>query len=160
MAAFEIVYRHFEQPLLSLGLRMLGKQQDAEDALQTTFLKFYRSLRKFQLESKVGTYLFRIMTNACFDQLANRRRSKRDTGRHSENSHSPTDELRLQLEDAIQSLPQRTRACFVMFAVQDIKQSEIAEILGIKIGTVKAHIFEAKTQLRALMADAQNEVRP
>lgn len=149
------MYWHFEQPLLNFGLRMLGRQPDAEDALQTTFLKFYRSVHKFNFESKLSTYLFRIMTNVCLDQLAKRQRRKTEDSLHSENIYSPTDELRLQLDDAIRLLPERTRACFVMFAVQDLKQSEIAEILGMKIGTVKAHIFQAKAQLRALMTDSK-----
>lgn len=160
MGAFEIVYRHFGQPLLNTGLRMLGGQQDAEDALQTVFLKFYRGIGKFQFESKLGTYLFRIMMNVCFDQLARRRRMKTEEMQSMESSYSSNDELRIQLEEAIHSLPERTRACFVMFAVQELKQSDIAEILEMKIGTVKAHIFQAKAQLRALISDAENEVQP
>ena len=69
LAAYEILYRHFELPLLSFGLRMLGRQEDAEDALQTTFLKLYRGVAKFNFDSKFSTYLFRIMMNVCFDGL-------------------------------------------------------------------------------------------
>lgn len=154
IGAFEAVYRHFEQPLLNLGLRMLGCQQDAEDAIQTTFMKFYRSIAKFQFESKLQTYLFRIMMNACFDLLGKRKRLKMEKLSPVKSTYSTNVELRLQLDDAIRTLPERMRACFVMFAVQDMKQSEIAEILEMQIGTVKAHIFQARTKLRALLSDA------
>ena len=63
-------------------------------------------------------------------------------------------DLRLELEEAIAALPERMRACFVLFAVEELKQSEIAEILDLKLGTVKAHIFQAKVQLRALLSEA------
>ena len=64
-------------------------------------------------------------------------------------------DLRLQLEDAIKRLPERMKACFVLFAVQGMKQTEIAEILEMKLGTVKAHIFQAKEQLRAILSDTE-----
>jgi RNA polymerase sigma-70 factor (ECF subfamily) len=66
----------------------------------------------------------------------------------------------LQLEEAIAALPERMRACFVLFAVEELKQEEIAEILSLNIGTVKSQIFNAKTRLRALLADIRTEVMP
>jgi RNA polymerase sigma-70 factor (ECF subfamily) len=153
------VYRHFEQPLLNLGLRMLGRQQDAEDAVQTAFMKFYRSIGRFQFESKLQTYLFRIMMNVCFDLLEKRKRLKLEALHPSVNSYSSGDDLRLQLDDAIRSLPERMQACFVMFAVQEMKQTEIAEVLEMQVGTVKAHIFQAKAKLRALLSDSRSEVQ-
>ena len=65
--AYKMVYDHFEQPLLRLGIKMLGQQEDAEDAVQTTFLRLYRSIGQFNFDSKFGTYLYRIMVNVCLD---------------------------------------------------------------------------------------------
>lgn len=155
LAAFEIIYRHFEQPLLSFGLRMLGRQEDAEDAVQTTFLKLYRGVAKFNFNSKFSTYLFRIMMNVCYDALNKRKKMQTEELKEIEPSYSPRANLKLQLEEAIKKLPERMKACFVLFAVQGLKQTEIAEILDMKLGTVKAHIFHAKTELRTILSDTK-----
>ena len=155
LAAYEILYRHFEQPLLRFGLRMLGRQEDAEDALQTTFLKLYRGVAKFNFDSKFSTYLFRIMMNVCFDALNKKKKMQTAELQEVEQSYAPGVDLRLQLEDAIERLPERMKACFVLFAVQGLKQTEVAAILDLNLGTVKAHIFQAKTQLRTILSDTK-----
>ncbi len=72
-----------------------------------------------------------------------------------EQSYAPGVDLRLQLEDAIERLPERMKACFVLFAVQGLKQTEVAAILDLNLGTVKAHIFQAKAQLRTILSDTK-----
>jgi RNA polymerase sigma-70 factor (ECF subfamily) len=158
LRAYETIYRHFEQPLLSLGLRMLGRNEDAEDAVQTTFLKLHRGLGRFRFGAKFSTYLFRIMMNVCFDMIQKHQSDRRRTQEETATHFSSSVELRLQLEEAIAALPKRMRACFVLFAVEELKQEEIAEILALSIGTVKSQIFNAKTRLRALLADVRTEV--
>ena len=158
MRAYEIIYRRFEQPLLSVGLRMLGRREDAEDAVQITFLKLYRSIGKFRFDSKFSSYLFRIMLNVCFD-LSRRKTDEKNKKRDLDDVlHHPVVELRLHLDEAIRALPERMRTCFVLFAIEELKQDEIAEMLNMRLGTVKAHIFQAKARLRALLADAPSEV--
>jgi len=144
--------------LLGLGLRMLGRQEDAEDAVQTAFLKLYRGIQQFQFGAKFSTYFFRIMMNVCFDVIQKRRGKKEQDASDLEISHTPGVELRLQLEEAINALPERMRACFVLFAVEEMKQDEIARILNLRVGTVKAQIFHAKARLRTLLAEAPAEV--
>lgn len=160
LRAYETIYRHFEPPLLGLGLRMLGRQEDAEDAVQTAFLKLYRSITQFQFGAKFSTYLFRIMMNVCFDMIQKRQIDRRQKREEPTAHLSPSIELRLQIEEAIAALPERMRACFVLFAVEELKQEEIAEILSLHIGTVKSQIFNAKTRLRALLFDIRTEVMP
>jgi len=145
--------------LLGLGRRMLGRQEDAEDAVQTAFLKLYRGVKQFQFSAKFSTYLFRIMMNVCFDLMQKRRGKKERAFEEIEISHAPHVDLRLQLEEAINALPERMRACFVLFAVEEMKQDEIAEILNLSVGTVKAQIFHAKARLRILLSEAPVEVK-
>jgi RNA polymerase sigma-70 factor (ECF subfamily) len=137
---------------------MLGRLEDAEDAMQTTFLKLCRRLNQFQFGAKFSTYLFRIMMNVCFDMLQKRGGKKFELS-GIELTYLPSVDLRLQLEEAINALPERMRACFVLFAVEEMKQDEIAEILNLSVGTVKAQIFHAKARLRTLLADSPAEVR-
>lgn len=152
LRAYETVFRHFEQPLLSVGRRMLGNKEEAEDAVQNTFLKLYRSREQFQYGAKFGTYLFRIMMNVCFDLLRKRKGEHAQTPLESAPAFTPGIDLRLQLEEAIQRLPERMRACFVMFALEEMKQEDIAATLDLSVGTVKAQIFHAKQKLRGLLA--------
>lgn len=151
MRAYEIVFRHFEQALLSVGLRMLGNKEEAEDAMQTAFLKLYRSRGQFQFGARFSTYLFRIMMNVCFDRLRQRKGEHAQELPEHELAYTPGVELRVQLEEAITKLPERMRACFVMFALEDMKQEDIAAALELSVGTVKAQIFYAKQKLRALL---------
>ena len=144
--------------LLGVGRRMLGRQEDAEDAVQTAFLKLYRGVNQFQFNAKFSTYLLRIMMNVCFDLIQKRRGRKEQVLEDTEVSHAPRIDLRLQLEEAINALPEGMRACFVLFAVEEMKQEQIAEILHLSVGTVKAQIFHAKARLRSLLADAPLEV--
>lgn len=153
LRAYEIVFRHFEQPLLSVGLRMLGRKEEAEDAVQTAFLKLYRSREQFQFGARFSTYLFRIMMNVCFDRLRQRRGEQAQELPEQELSYTPGVELRVQLEEAIAQLPERMRACFVMFALEEMKQEDIAAAIELSVGTVKAQIFHAKQKLRGLLAE-------
>lgn len=149
--AFKMLYDRYGQPLLSTALRMLGQQQDAEDAVQTAFLKLYRSIHNFRHDSRFSTYLFRILINVCFDLIEKRDRMRAQTLNVENPALKPHPELQLCLEEAIQSLPDRMRACFVLYAVEGIKQDEIARILNITIGGVKSNIFQAKSRLRAFL---------
>ena len=150
--AFKGIYNQYEQPLLRTAYRMLGHQQDAEDAVQVTFIKLFKGVKNFNFKAKFSTYLFRILVNVCYDILKKRKKMKLLEIENGNHSYYPEDELRLELEEAILSLPERMRACFILFAVEEMKQSQIAEILKLSIGTVKANIFHAKTKLRGMLA--------
>jgi RNA polymerase sigma-70 factor (ECF subfamily) len=157
MSAYNEIFQRYEQPLLRIALRILGNQQDAEDAVQTTFLKLYRGIKNFRFNSKFSTYLFRILINNCFDRLREKKRMKLDPLEQVEPSYTSEPGVKFQLEKAIDALPPQKRTCFVLFAIEDFKQTEIAEILNMKIGTVKSNIFYAKTLLRAMLSKVLNE---
>lgn len=152
MSAYKAIYQRYEQPLLRTALRILRHQQDAEDALQTTFLKLYRGIKNFRFNSKFSTYLFRILINNCFDILKEKKRMNLDTPEQADPSYNPEPGVKFQLEKAIDALPSKMRTCFVLFAIEEFKQIEIAEMLNLSIGTVKSNIFHAKKRLRARLS--------
>ena len=149
MRAYEELYTEFEHQLLTTALRMLNNRHDAEDAVQQTFLRLYRGIGKFKYQSKIGTYLYRILFNVCFDLMEKRKRHAVTTPHIEHGSYTIQPDLKLHLENAIAALPEKMRACFVLFAIQDMKQDDICSVLNMKIGTVKAHIFAAKERLRS-----------
>lgn len=155
LSAYKMIYDRYEQPLLHTALRMLGQQQDAEDAVQMTFLKLYRGIQNYNYSSKFSTYLFRILMNICFDLLRKKKRARVQALEDADAFYHSRHEERMLLEEAIRALPQRMRACFILFAVEELKQDEIAEILNITPGGVKSTIYHAKARLRARLSNLQ-----
>ena len=150
--AFRQVYERYNQALLHTAVRMLGNQDDAEDAVQTTFVKLYDGVRRFRFESRFSTYLFRILFNVCFDFLQRRKRHMEPLDIVTLSSPCKQD-VRAELHQAISMLPGQQKACFILFAIEELPQSEIADILSLSIGGVKSNIFQAKKKLRELLAD-------
>ena len=149
ISAFETIYRHYEKPMLSVAYRLLNTKEDAEDALQNAFIKLYHKIGQFKFDSAFSTWFYRIVTNACLDKLKKGKSSSHipmeEVAEIAEKTHT---DLSLHLQNAIDGLPPRMKACFVLFAVQGFKQREIADMLKMKEGTIKAQVFEAKARLR------------
>jgi RNA polymerase sigma-70 factor (ECF subfamily) len=156
LEAFKAVYQRYEQPLLRTALRVTGHRQDAEDAVQNAFIKLYRGVKNFRFNAKFSTYLFRILLNCCFDLVKQKNRDNLELEEHMKPVHHPEPALKVRLEGAIEKLPNRMRACFVLFAVEGFSQQEIADILELSVGAVKSHIFRAKAQLREWLTDSQD----
>jgi len=145
--AFERLYKKYSDGLYRTAHRMLGSKEEAEDALQITFTKLYQAMENFRGEAKLSTYIFRILLNVCHD--LNRKHKSIERDYQPDFIFQPRHELQIQLDDAIRLLPERMRECFVLFAIEGFKQSEIAGMLNVTTGTVKAHIFQAKEKLKS-----------
>jgi RNA polymerase sigma-70 factor (ECF subfamily) len=146
--AFEEIYRHFKDAMFGTAFRMLGSKEDAKDALQTTFIKLYQGIGNFKQDSRLSTYLFRILLHVCYDVLQDAKVHERQPVTENDLYYQPGNELQIQMEEAVRNLPERMRECFVLYAIEGFQQDEIARILGVKTGTVKAHLFQAREKLR------------
>ena len=154
LEAFEMLYRTHEQAMLAVAWRLLDTREEAEDALQDAVMKAFRRIDRFREGSTFATWLHRIVVNTCYDRLARRKRAAQvDVETIGEIPRDDDAETRHHLRQAIATLPPRMKACFVLYAQEGFKQREIAEMLGMKEGTVKVHVFEARTRLRAVLAD-------
>jgi RNA polymerase sigma-70 factor, ECF subfamily len=152
VAAFREVYNLHSTLLYSIAFRLLGKKEDAEDALQNTFSKLYKNIGQFRFQSKFSSYLVRILINGCYDIIEKRKHDFEPLENFELGQANQTD-LKLSLEKAIACLPLKMRESFILFAVEGFKQSEIAEVLEISEGTVKAHIFQARAKLKELLQE-------
>ena len=153
VAAFKAIYDACSPSMLCVALRMLGNQQDAEDALQTAFIKLYRGIGGFRFQSQLSTYLYQILSRVCFDMIRSRKRRQSDELQDSSKIEHLQTDLKMQLEEAIARLPDRMRLCFVLFAVEGLKQEEIAEIMNLSLGGVKSTIYHAKVKLQQMLKD-------
>lgn len=144
--AFKRIYQQYYEGLFRTAYRMLGNREDTEDALQMTFMKLYKAISKFRGEAKLSTYIYRILFNVCHD--LHRKKKTEDTIEDREPIFIPQNELQIHLDEAIRALPDKMRACFMLFAIEGFKQDEIAQMMDVTVGTVKSHIFQAKEKLK------------
>jgi RNA polymerase sigma-70 factor (ECF subfamily) len=153
LGAYRRIYERYEQPLLRTAARLLGRRQEAEDAVQETFLKLFRGISGYRTGSTFSTYLFRILINTCTDMLRKRK--------HVE--FTPWDAEQLPaaaaapaidpgLTRAVDRLPGRMKACFVLTAVEEFTLKETAQMLDLNIGSVKTNVHRARKKLRAWLA--------
>lgn len=154
--------RHYDR-IHAVTRRIAGPTRDADDATQEALIKIVRSLPKFDGRSSFATWAYRIATNAALDEL---RKRKRRPALHSVHDNEtgdagfePVDEMserrigsvadRLALDDALAELPEDYRSAVVLRDVGDLDYAEIADVLGIPVGTVKSRIARG----RRLLAD-------
>ncbi len=156
--AFERLLPRYRQPLFGIALNILRNPEDAEDAVQQTFLKVYLRASQFRGEAPAKAWLRRLTITSCLDQL--RRRKVRGLIRplaEAFNAAAPgrdTDlemcygELRRELDRLLARMPARQRTVFSLRVFEEWTLPEIAAALGISTGTVKTHLHRALKTVR------------
>ena len=161
--AFTQLAERYTGRLLAVARRLLGSREDAEDAVQRALLRCYTRAGTYKPEWAVSTWLYRVLTNICVDEL--RRRSSRDhqaaslplpeagsrlspglTGRHFD----PPGRY-LDLQRALLRVPQQARILLALRYVDGLSYAELARIRGISENTVKSQLARGKAILRAAL---------
>lgn len=180
--AFGILIAQYHQPLYSLIARSLTDPADAADITQEVFIKVFRSIRGFNGESSLRTWLYRIALHEASNQRRWWSRHKRqeltiDSSMDSSSSddegfslgatladrgsspfdHAAQSELRSQVEEALRQLPEVFRTVVVLREIEGFAYEEIAEILNVNVGTVKSRLTRGRSALRALLVDQLNK---
>src|SRR6185369_5033146 len=152
-AAFSVLVERYGGRLLAVARRLLGSRADAEDAVQRTLLQCYTGASSYQPQWAVSTWLYRILTNVCVDEL--RRRATRTAhdersaaGPLSSSNHRPPDAY-LDLHRALERVPREARVLLALRYVDGLSYGELARIRGITINTVKSQLARGKSLLRA-----------
>jgi RNA polymerase sigma-70 factor (ECF subfamily) len=156
--AFEALYRQNAPRIYTLACRMAGSPEDGEDLLQEIFLQAHRKIASFKGDAAIGTWLYRLAVNHCLDYVRSRRAkmSKLTETLDAESSFEPiarreTPIARLDLERAIERLPEGCREAFVLHDVEGFDHKEVADLLGIAEGTSKSQVFKARMKLRGYL---------
>jgi RNA polymerase sigma-70 factor (ECF subfamily) len=151
--------------------RMTGDPAEAEDLTQDALLRAYRALGSFRGGATFQTWLYRIATNICVDSLRRRRRQgsrtfslddpldveqgqiTRDVADHAGDPQelAEVSELRDEVGKAIGDLSPKLRSVVVLFDLEGLTYEEIAQALGLPLGTVKSRLFNARVRLRELL---------
>jgi RNA polymerase sigma-70 factor (ECF subfamily) len=168
LGAFEDLYRQHSTRLYNLAFRMVGNAADAEDLLQDIFLTVYRKLESFRGASALGTWLYRLGMNVCLDRLrskAARQDQATDTLDERLSGAQVTGTLtgvsRIDLERAIASLPEGSRAAFLLHDVEGFDHTEVGRLLGVAEGTSKSQVHKARLRIREFLHQpAPKDQRP
>lgn len=169
-AAFAALVDGHQRYVYNLALRVVNNEQEAQDLAQETFVRAWLALPNFRGQSQFRTWLYRIVTNLCYNRLPGLRRSLNDLGDDvlpdiPESDGAQTDparelesmELRAHLHRAIDALEGHYRLLIVLRYQQELAYEEIAGLLNLPLGTVKTGLFRAKEKLRNALAKFESE---
>ncbi len=173
--SFEELVQRYQQRVYALAYRYMGNEDDAYDMSQDAFIKAYRALDKFKGNSSFGTWIYRITTNVCLDELRRRKRRIAPLSIDEPLINSSGDEVDKELADPgagvdilyeqkelgqqiqmhLDRLKPDHRIAIVLRDVMDLSYEEIAEVLNCSLGTVKSRINRARNNLKKMLQDAE-----
>lgn len=150
----------YRERLGRYALRMLGNKDDAEDALQDTFIRAYRSLVRCEGPNGFGPWVFGILVNRCRTHAAKRARTRgimvRSEAAMAAASVAPSegrDALREAIQWALEQLPPEQREAFLLKHVEDLSYEVMESVTGVRPATLRMRVFRARDELRKLLAE-------
>lgn len=157
--AFEDLYRRYARAVFGLALRRLGDRGRAEDAVQETFASIWRSARSYRPERGAGApWLFAVARNAIVDRSRARGDLPADIPDEADLDASPPDQaeqswVAWRVHSALEELPEREREVLALAYWSGLSQSEVAEFLGIPLGTVKTRTRAGLAHLADILGE-------
>ena len=176
--AFDELVTRYRTRIFAMIYNMVHNEQDAWDLAQDSFVKAWRSIKRFRGRSSFYTWIYRIVMNVTIDWLrkkqikgaglefdeavqltqidpASRTAPKADPLPHARMERS---EIRARIDEAIKQLSPDHRAVILMKEIEEMQYHEIAETLGCSIGTVMSRLFYARKKLQSLLRDVYEDV--
>ncbi|WP_394327622.1 RNA polymerase sigma factor SigW [Paenibacillus macquariensis] len=163
--AFAEIVELYKDKIYHLGYRMLSNRHEAEDVVQETFLRVFKSLDRFDPNQKFSTWIYRIATNLCIDRLRKRKATySLDADMNDQegldgyslipsDDRTPESELMISetkqiIYDAIESLPAKYKSVMILRYLQDLSLQEISDVLGMPVTTIKTRVHRGRDFLR------------
>lgn len=163
--AFEYVFNTYSEQLCRYAQEILKDRAQAEDAVESLFVRIWEDRKKINVHTSIRSYLYRSTYNACLNLLRKKRSENRyrdffiyhsySSKTHDYGSSSYPlsgiieNEFNERVEKVIEDLPPQCRKIFCMSRIEDLPHKEIAERLDISVNTVKSQIMKALQQIRA-----------
>ncbi|MBI4566289.1 MAG: sigma-70 family RNA polymerase sigma factor [Planctomycetes bacterium] len=153
--AFRELYELYRKPLANFLYRLCWDSSLVEDLLQEVFLRVWRARGSYQPQAKVSTYLFRIAANLWINESAKRRERSSELAEgvvgDAVSESLERSEIQKAVRQAIGELPEGERICLILSEYNGLKYAQIAEVLGIPVGTVKSRMYSAIQRLKELL---------
>src|SRR5574341_1699273 len=151
--AFATLVERYQRRAFAVALRMLGRRQDAEDAVQQTFLRLYEGRAAYDSRWRLSTWFYRILINTCVDELRRRRpqvplENWDDAADDSPHRSVETAERDRLLQEALRTVPVEARIVLTLYYGDGLGYREIGTIRGISVNTVKTHLRRGRLALR------------
>jgi RNA polymerase sigma-70 factor (ECF subfamily) len=163
MSALGELARKHQSRVLELAYRTLGSWDLAEDVAQETFLRVYRSAKRYEPTAKFTTWLYRIVVNLCLDEQ--RKRAKAGASLEpdvyeqipaSNDDSAEKEELAEKVKAAVQSLPERQRTALILHRYHGLNHAEVGEVTGWTQSAVESLLVRAYANLRGKLAKMKN----
>ncbi len=171
--AFGMLVEQYQDQIYGYVSRMLHDPEEAEDVAQEVFIRAYQNLAGFREAASFQTWLYRIATNLTIDAARARKRHWADTFSLDEPMETDEGEMRRQLPadrrgtvsqaessqlqrivgETIAQLSSKLRTVITLYDIEGLSYKEIAEVLGCPVGTIKSRLFNARNQLRDMLAE-------
>lgn len=167
--AFEEIVRRYQRQVANIIYLTLGNREEVDDLSQEVFVRVFRSLNRFEFDSSLYSWIYRIAVNLCIDEIRKKRirklipldfltEKKLESEKRSKESPTGSDELLLKekqevIRGALDKLSPVHRAVILLREYQDLSYGEIAKTLRISPQAVKSRIFRAREELRDLLKD-------
>ena len=171
--SFNQLVLRWERPIYALAYRTIGRDEDARDVCQETFLRAFRALPNFRGQAKFSSWLYRIALNLCRDWMRRERRAPiiqppedvdlMDLAAAAEPSESIEDlvarkDMTRLVENAMTRLPEEQRTAIVLKEYHGLTFQEIADLMGCPLSTVKTRLYQGLTVLRRELAKSAGRV--
>ncbi|HEX2867001.1 MAG TPA: sigma-70 family RNA polymerase sigma factor [Ignavibacteriales bacterium] len=173
MPAFETLVARYDRQVLAIAQQYRHSREDAKDIYQEVFLRVYRGLKNFEGNSAFSTWLFRITVNVCLSYKERKKRFQYASidecfdsegqpemrladmieGGNAADQNLMDDEIKRNVNGALESLPPKQKMAFTLKHLQDMKISEIAKVMNCGEGTVKKYLFTASRKMRDKLKD-------
>ena len=169
--AFELLVRRYERKVLALTNRMCGNPDDGAEAAQEAFISAWLGLPDFRGESGFATWLYRLASNACIDQIRRQRRHISHAGPSLDDEDAAPDlpdlspspetlaeraDLRREIERALADLSPEHRQILILRETHQLSYHEIGQALNLEPGTVKSRVSRARSALRKILLGSGN----
>jgi RNA polymerase sigma-70 factor (ECF subfamily) len=170
VAAFEELIEGYQKKIFNLAYRILGNYEDAGDMAQEALIRVFRSIANFKEQSSFSTWVYRITTNVCLDEIRKKKNKKvisLDEEIRVEDGEmkrqimsddiqpdeaAELEELRTSVNNAINSLPEDQRLVITLRDIQGLSYEEISSVLDCPSGTVKSRINRARQALKNVLS--------
>lgn len=167
--AFEQVYQQYSKMVYNLAFRMAGTSEKAEDFTQEIFIRIYRHLGRFNGRSTLKTWVYRVAINHCRSKLSRKRFFFQPLAEEQEEeqgvqlvdgNRGPEDlvlanDIEMRVRQGLRQVKQVFREAVVLRDLEGLPYDEIADILKVRIGTVRSRIARGREQLRVILEPSE-----